>query len=523
MPSEDRRLHPSSILFGLLGALRSFAVPGVLFLVGIGASWAWQLWALPFLIPSLVLSSLRYFSFRYRYEENEMVIRTGFLFRNERHVPYARIQNVDGVQNVLHRLANVIEVRVETGGGQEPEAKMSVLPLADFEEMRRRVFKEREPKEREPAVGTEAEPAVSAPPAGRTLLELLPRELLLHGFLQNRGFVMITAAVGVFWEMGVMNRFGNGFWGNWEIWEKGLVRGVLRDLASSILNRASVVVPWGRIGLVVAGLAALLVLVRLVSMVWALVRLHGFRLTRVGGDLRTEYGLLTRVTATVPLRRIQTVTVHEGPLQRLFGRVSVKVQTAGGARAGGDEDGEEKKAQKQREWLAPILHRDALPGLLREVLPGTDLAAVAWQAAHPRAFRRELKSSMIVYSFLALPFVVLLKWWEFGLLAAVLAFAALSARLYVRHFGWATTDRAVLLRTGWAWRQVSVAPFAKIQAVAIHESPFDRRASMARVRVDTAGGSEGSRRVNIPYLSREAAQDLYDRLALQAARTAFRW
>lgn len=512
MPSEDRRLHPSSILFGLLGALRSFAVPGVLFLVGIGASWGWQLWALPFLIPSLALSALRYFSFRYRYEENEMVIHTGFLFRNERHVPYARIQNVDGVQNVLHRLVNVIDVRVETGGGQEPEAKMSVLPMADFEEMRRRVFKENGPVA-----------AATLPTEDQPLLQLSPRELLLQGFLQNRGFVVVTAVVGVIWETGLMNRLGDGFWGGWEIWEKGLFRGVFRDLVSSVLDRASVAVPWDRIGLVITGAVALLLLIRLVSMVWALVRLHGFRLTRVGDDLRTEYGLLTRVTATIPLRRIQTVTIHEGPLQRLFGRVSVKVQTAGGAGGGEDEDGEEKKAQKQREWLAPILHRSALPGLLREILPGTDLASVDWQAAHPRAFRRKLKSSVIVYTLSALPFVALLKWWEFGLLAAVLAFAIVSSRLYVRHFGWATTDRAVLLRTGWAWKQVSVAPFAKIQAVALHESPFDRRAAMARVRVDTAGGGEGAHRVDIPYLSREAAQGLYDRLAVQAARTAFRW
>ena len=510
MPSEDRRLHPLSILFGLISGLRSFALPGLLLLIGAGSAgfMVWELWALPFLIPSMVISAVRYFSFRYRYEENEMVIRTGFLFRNERHVPYARIQNVDGVQNVLHRLLNVVEVRVETGGGQEPEAKMSVLPVADFEEMRRRVFEEKEQQD-SPAV-----PAVK----DRTLLQLSPRELILHGFIQNRGFVIITAALGLIWEMGFANRFGDWSWGDWQFWEKGFVRNLSRDLMVALFGDGGV--PWSRIALALAGLAVLLVLVRLVSMGWALVRLYGFRLMLEGEDLRTEYGLFTRVTATIPLRRIQTVTVHEGPLQRLFGRASVKVQTAGG---GGGEWGEEDKEKTQREWLAPILHRDALPGLLREVLPGLDLAAVDWRPAHPRAFRRKLKSSMIFTSLFALPFVMLLKWWDLGLLAALLVWAAISARLYVKHLGWATTDRAVLLRTGWAWRQVSVAPFVKVQAVAIHESPFDRRAAMARVRVDTAGGGEGARRVEIPYLSRETARDLYDLLATQAAQTAFRW
>jgi putative membrane protein len=510
MPSEDRRLHPLSVLFGVASGLRSFALPGLLLLIGAGsAGWmVWELWALPFLIPSMVISSVRYFSFRYRYEENEMVIRTGFLFRNERHVPYARIQNVDGVQNVLHRLLNVVEVRVETGGGQEPEAKMSVLPVADFEEMRRRVFEGKGQEDDSPAV-----PAAK----GRTLLQLSPRELILHGFIQNRGFVIVTAGVGLLWEMGIANRFGDWSWGDWQFWERGFVRDLSRDVMIALSGDGGV--PWSRIALALVGLAALLVLIRLVSMGWALVRLYGFRLTLEGEDLRTEYGLLTRVTATIPLRRIQTVTVHEGPFHRLFGRASVRVQTAGG----GGEWGEEDKEKTQREWLAPILHRDALPGLLREVLPGLDLAAVEWHPVHPRAFRRELKSSALFASLFALPFVMLLRWWDLGLLAALLAWAAIGARLYVKHLGWATTDRAVLLRTGWAWRQISVAPFVKIQAVAIHESPFDRRAAMARVRVDTAGSGEGTRRVDIPYLSRETARDLYDLLATQAAQTAFRW
>jgi membrane protein YdbS with pleckstrin-like domain len=57
----------------------------------------------------------------------------------------------------------------------------------------------------------------------------------------------------------------------------------------------------------------------------------------------------------------------------------------------------------------------------------------------------------------------------------------------------------------------------------MHESPFDRRAAMARVRVDTAGAGATAHRVDIPYLSREAARELFDLLSLQAARTAFRW
>ena len=508
MPS-DQRLHPLSILFGFVSQLAGFALPGILLLVGVGsAGWDWQKWTVFLVIPQALVSVVRYISFRYRYEANEMVIRSGLLFRNERHIPYSRIQNLDAVQNVLHRLFGVIEVHLETGGGDEPEAKMSVLPLHAFEEMRRRVFASR--GEAEAPAGSAGSPAPE-----RTLLRLAPRELLLCGLIENRGVVILAAAFGLLWELGMLGAgFDKVFGGIFGEQTSG--RGLIRAVLSALLGQRGL--PVGRLALALAAFLLLLVALRLVSMVWAVIRLHGFRLTLAGEDLRTELGLLTRVVTTIPLRRIQTLTIREGPLHQLFGRAAVRVDTAGG---NGGEDGEE--GTKHREWLAPILRREELPGLLREVLPGLDLAAVAWNAVHPRAFRRELKAGICVAVAVALPFVLLLRWWDLALLVVLLAWTYIAARLHVAHLGWAATDRAILFRSGWLWREVSVAPFAKIQAVALHQSPFDRSAAMAQVSVDTAGAGDLSHRVHIPYLARETARDLYDLLALQAARTAFRW
>ncbi|HVS00961.1 MAG TPA: PH domain-containing protein [Thermoanaerobaculia bacterium] len=505
MPSE-RRLHPLSILFGLGSLLRSFALPGLAVLVTAGsAGWGWQAWLLWLLPLYAIVGVGRYLTFRYHYEPHEMVVRTGFLFRNERHIPYARIQNLDGVQNVFHRLFNVVTVRVETGGGKEPEATMSVLPVADLEEMRRRVFAGKA------AGSTEAGPeeASAEPAPGRTLLHLPPRELLLFGLIVNRSAVLVAAALGLYFEFQMSDRFfGEDFY-----------KGPLRDAIRGLLGSVSIG-DWlasSRIAVAVASVLALLVLLRLVSMAWALVRLHGFRLTLAGEDLRTQFGLLTRVTATIPLRRIQTLSIREGPFFRLCGRVSVKADTAGADGGAGEEK------QKHREWLAPILRRAELPSLVQEVLPGLDLTAVEWKSVHPRAFRRELKKSLLAVGVIAVPLVIFLKVWALLPLALLVLWTVVVARQSVAHLGWAATGDAVLFRSGWLWRRVIVARFVKIQAVAIHESPFDRRAAMARVRVDTAGAKDLTHRVDIPYLARETARELHDLLSAQAARTAFRW
>jgi putative membrane protein len=238
---------------------------------------------------------------------------------------------------------------------------------------------------------------------------------------------------------------------------------------------------------------------------------------RVGEDLRTQYGLLTQVTTTVPLRRVQMLTIRETPLQRLVKRMSVRVETAGGHGHGATENG----PKQPREWLAPIVRRDAVPALVREVLPGLELSALQWQPLHPRAFQRALKPAALLALATTAPIVGLLGVPGLLILAFTLAWRGVVTWKQVQHMQWAATEDAVAFRSGWLWRHVTVAPVVKIQTVSCSESPFDRRVTMATLQVDTAGG--GPHRITIPYLARETAKTLYDRLATQTAQSAFRW
>jgi putative membrane protein len=157
------------------------------------------------------------------------------------------------------------------------------------------------------------------------------------------------------------------------------------------------------------------------------------------------------------------------------------------------------------------------------VLPDVDLEDIDWRPVDPRGFRRTFVVSMIFYTLLTMPFVGMLRTWSLALYAAFAAWAYFSSRMYVKHLRWAVGERAVLLRSGWVTRQLTVARFTKIQAVTLGESPFDRRHRMASVRVDTAGAGDLSHRVSIPFLPREVADSVYGQLADAAARTSFRW
>jgi putative membrane protein len=320
--------------------------------------------------------------------------------------------------------------------------------------------------------------------------------------------ILIGAAYGIAWESGALNGYWDRLFG-----DETYGRGVLRNLIVGVFEGKGL--SFTTVGVAAAGFVVLLLLIRIISMAWAFVRLYDFRLSRVREDLRTEFGLFTRVAATIPIRRVQTVTISQGPIHRWLGRAAVRVETAGGA---GSEGG-----QRDREWLAPLIRLQALPALLNEVVPGFDWPGATWQPVHPRAFRRAVKPGLVVTVLAALLWGATIGWSVVFVLPPVIAWMVVAARQHVRHLGWAEHDEVILHRSGWLWRQVTLARANKIQSVTLHQSPFDRRTMMARVRVDTAGAGAASHRVDMPFLDRSVAAALADRLAARAASTEFRW
>lgn len=494
MPSE-RRFHPLTVLFALGGELRNFLAP-ILFASFTARSRGgdMQNWFLLFMIPSVLIAASRYWFSTYRYAETELVVRTGIFFKNERHIPYARIQSVDAKQNVFHRFFKVVDVKVQTGTGGEAEATLSVLPFEALEEMRARVFEGKQAagaqSSEAPADGRAAAPIEAAPiPAGETILHLPVRETALSGLLDNRGWVVIGAASALVWESGFFDRFMDQF----------------ESLQS--LSQAS----WTMAAAIAVGL---FIVSPILSVVWAVVRLHGFTLTRRGEELLTEYGALTRVTGTVPLRRVQAVKIVRSPGQLLAGRASIRLETAGGGATAANVS--------EREWVAPIIHAARVSDFVTGLLPDVRLNDVEWMPADSRAGQRRVR--LVIYFALVMGAVtgIWLEWyWAAALTALFGAWGVVGARQYVKNLGWARTEHAIYFRSGWLWKAVTVVPVPKVQAVELQESPFDRRWQMASVAVDTAGA--GAHAIDVPYLPRAVAEQLRTTVAAQAAATTYRW
>jgi putative membrane protein len=362
---------------------------------------------------------------------------------------------------------------------------MRVLSMADAHAMEVLV--------RSHAHGSDPAAAESAGAASTVLLELPTSEVVRLGLISNRGMLLVAAAFGVIAQGG-----GDAINGTVGFAAKGLL-GWGRELHLGWLG-------WA-IGMAVV-LAIVVVALRILSVVLALLNFHGFTLRESGRRLSVQRGLLNRMRANMPRRRIQAWTLREGLTHRWLGRRGLRVDTAT-VEANGD--------QRSMRDLAPVIEPGAADDLVRHLLPGIEWPPRLWRRLHPRAWRRQFGFPAVV---------VALAGGVFGYLQGPAGFAiwallpvlAVRAKVWAKHAAYSADGGLVVVREGWLDRHWRFAEVRKLQALRLTRSPFDRRHGMATLLLDTAGASPFDPPLRIRYLPEAEARELHDRLAREMER-----
>jgi putative membrane protein len=509
-PAERRRLHPASLLFSIGRTLRALLFPALVALLS-GSETFWAIVGLVMGVPAIGLAIVRHLTLRWSLRPEELFVEEGLWFRSERHVPYARIQDVDLVQGPVHRLLGVAEVRVQTAGGSEPEAVLRVLGLPDVEVLRAAIRAPgRDPghaPDPSPVHGSAAPRDEASPPeAPHVLVEGIPLgRLVALGLVLHRGLAVVGA---------------------------GFVLLVEADLLQPLVERLPLA-PWlagwvERPGgpfllvlvLLVGGLAAF----ALLSIAWSVVRFGGYRLERIGEVLHVRCGLLTRVLASVPLARIQSLTVEETWMHRLFGCATLVARTAGATA------GEDDPSAALRHRFVPIVPVSEVPALATSLLPGTSLEGLTWHPLGPGAAGRAARRAVLLLLLVVSPLLGVVLWSlrERAALPALLVLVFLAAvlgslaALAVRRTRWARTPWGFVFQRGVLTRRTTLLPADRIQTVRTAQSPFDRRRDHATLTLDAAGGARHASEVRTRYMAVDQARAVHDGLASAAAATEYR-
>ncbi len=449
-PGTWHRLHIASPLINLVPqawrVLRSYWPLLIAVLVGSEAGFVWlDLIFLPlFFLAPMVRTVVHWATLSYRIHDGRLEIRSGLLNRQARLIGPERIQNSELVRNPLHRLTGLVEVRLETAGGEETEGLLSALDepralwlLGQLEALRLEQAPAPSPAERSPQQ--------------RPLLQLGVAELVAHGLTARRvGVLAILLVVGL------------------ELWQQ--LGGQGQSLPDTTIH------PGFMLGIVLASF----VLGVLLAVANSLVRFHDFRLEAGSERVAAQYGLITRRKVQLRRQRIQLLRVDEPLFRRWMGYATLHLETAGLA-AGPD-------GVRQAEATIPMVDRDQLARLCAELLQGLD--ADPWGGDLQPAPLRALgwnQQRALVRSFLLVALTVAIAG-PWGLLALVVwPLLALAGWFDWRWQAWRITDQLVLARRGFWIRRTWILPRRKVQSAHCLQSPLLRIWGLAQVLVRMAG------------------------------------
>ena len=111
-----RHLHPLSLIFEIARMVRGNIIPTIAALISAkNGGWIGFGIGLSIISIGIVIALIRFYTYRYQISDGELVIHEGLFGRLHRTVPVSRIQNIDLLQNVFHRLLGVAVLRLFSG------------------------------------------------------------------------------------------------------------------------------------------------------------------------------------------------------------------------------------------------------------------------------------------------------------------------------------------------------------------------------------------------------------------------
>jgi putative membrane protein len=449
-----RQLHPLTIPYrlaqqgaGLILFMFFAGVPGLTAMFGGGGGLA-AIVGVVALSAAIVGYFVAYYRrFEYELAEDTFDIRSGVFSRREREIPLRRIQNVDISQSVVQRVLGIASVELETAGGGQTEGQLQYVSEDEADRLRAEVSRRRR-------AGT-GEADEEATETTERIFAITEREL------------GVLAVVSTDFRVISLLFFGGSLFG---------------PQAFSFMDETFFAGPEDLLGVLFGPVAGILgvIAIGLVAGLVNAARYYGFTLDRGDEELRYQRGLLQKYSGTIPLSKVQTLTIRENVLARKLGYAALYIETAGYVASGREAGGSQS--------AIPLAERDRVRDLARTIetapLDGFERPPKRARLRYAARYALALLGVTGAFYLASLAFEWVAYWWLplVGLLGVPVA-----AHLKWANRGYLVADDHVVTRNGFWSRKTKVVPYHRVQTTVSSETIFQRRRDLGTVTVDTAG------------------------------------
>ncbi|MBX3044406.1 MAG: PH domain-containing protein [Candidatus Kapabacteria bacterium] len=487
--NQFRRLHPLTLLYGLIRNSPYIAI--TLYLGLVQRQTEEIIYILLFIVMGMIIipgQILRWYYFSFMITEKEITIKSGILSRKQRVIPIERVQNVNVKQDILQRLFGIAKVQIETAGDISAEGSLEFVKLQDADEINRiiRVYQKRiltddtKPVDTYEIIGKSKSETYNSTESGEELFRMTNKDVITYGMVRLRPLFLVYGI----WAMSFITQFK---------YLNDLVFGYIDETIESFGDLPTEYM----VGLALAFLLFSVLISWIVDIIWTFAQFYGFKLVRDGNKLFESYGLLSKVSATIPLKKLQQITISTNPVKKKFNFYTMALQTAG-------FDIYKKITQSG----VPLAKKEVLMEIAKKIYPV--LIPDEFKSISRKAIRRAFVRYLILMILPSVAIYYAFGWYVLIGLILIPAFYY-AALLRWQYRGYYISDDLVFVKQGFWNQKLNIIPIEKIQTLHLTSTFFQRRLGLSSVLVDTASSFNISD-AKIPDIDSEDAELILEEL-----------
>lgn len=470
----DRRLHPLTIVYRILANLPSLAFS---YYVATRSSEEWFFFLINFALGLLVFYAffVSYFFVTYRITPTEFYLATGIFSRQRRSIPIERIQNVAITQSFLQRLFRIAKVTIETAGGTGTEGSLEFVSLKNANEIRSYILSHKYGEQ------TESNDQGGNEIAEDILHSLSTKETWLVACFQFSSIFFVFVFIA--------------FQYLYTLFPDSVITITKDQIEQNFIKQTS---PF-LVALAIAGVFfASIIASWLLGLLLNFNKYFHFKAVKVNKTVVIQSGLFVRFNTTIPLRRIQAVSISTNPLLKLFGYSTIHIYTAG-----------IREAQQLSSTIIPLIRNENVKEFT-DVLLGFQTEKPKEKVASSTFYRYVSQGSTLIITPSILLSIFISQWFLLGAIFGVIFIGIMFVSVKKRKFD--VNETYIAIQRGFYSTIVTIIPLRKVQTVEYRQSIFLKFWHIAVIAVDTASflGSKST----ISCLGNVDALELTERITM---------
>jgi len=400
----------------------------------------WLMFIVVAALLGMVYSIINYFRYYFYLDKDELVIESGVLKRSKLNVPFDRIQTINFEQNIVHRIFNVVRLKIDTAGSAKAEFQFQAIDFNTADRLRNLLLAKRKAAV-DKTEGYSVQDTQAENSKYKTIMQLSLVDLIKAGAVENH-----------LRSGGVILAFLYWIWHNLDEAEVNIDEQVGETVTTQIGTG---------LYLVAVLVIVFVVLSFIVSMVRMVFTNYDLKFMRSKNGFKINAGLFTKKDTSALDHKIQVISWGDNPLKKLIGIKDLRLKQASSI-----------AMNKKTSIRVPSCSEEHIH-LVRDTLYGKEsFENIDFDPIDKRYFYRNGGIMTIIFAI----GIALLVYFNLPIQAIIVGivaiFAVLTFYLSYRKKRYGFNNEMLVIKGGAYGDKTEILPIYKIQSLSKKQTPY---------------------------------------------------